>query len=113
MSGKLNFNYLNNDYLNKLNNPLLSFGGTDGQKCFNDIWRFDTETKAWTELSCIGHFPVPRERHAAISVGDVIYVFGGKSQENEELGDLVAFRIASMGSNQLVVHYYYFFFFIF
>ncbi|CAG8454573.1 5924_t:CDS:10 [Diversispora eburnea] len=76
-------------------NKIYIFGGTDGRKCFNDIWSFNVETGIWTELSCIGYFPEPRERHAAILVDDVLYVFGGKTQENEELGDLAAFRIAN------------------
>ncbi|CAG8579784.1 2112_t:CDS:2, partial [Acaulospora colombiana] len=52
-------------------------------------------TRTWTNLSCIGYFPVPRERHSAVIVDEVIYIFGGITQEGEELDDLVAFRITN------------------
>ena len=71
------------------------FGGTDGNFHYNDTWRFDTITKVWTELNCIGYIPVPREGHAATLVDDVIYVFGGRSVDGKDLEDLAAFKISS------------------
>jgi hypothetical protein len=46
-------------------------------------------------LDCIGYIPVPREGHAASMVDDVMYIFGGRTEEGADLGDLAAFRIAS------------------
>ncbi|GAA97774.1 uncharacterized protein L969DRAFT_14069 [Mixia osmundae IAM 14324] len=71
------------------------FGGTDGQYHYNDTWSFDTITTKWTELSCIGYIPVPREGHAATLVDDVMYVFGGRGVDGKDLEDLAAFRITN------------------
>jgi hypothetical protein len=62
---------------------------------YNDTWSFDIATGAWTELSCIGYIPVPREGHAAAVVDDVMYIFGGRDVNGKDLGDLAAFRITS------------------
>ena len=74
---------------------LYLFGGTDGMYHYNDTWAFDIATGAWTELSCIGYIPVPREGHAAAVVDDVVYIIGGRDVNGKDLGDLAAFRITS------------------
>lgn len=56
---------------------------------------FDLATRTWTELTCIGFIPVPREGHAAALVGDVMYVFGGRGVDGKDLGDLGSFKISS------------------
>jgi DNA repair exonuclease SbcCD ATPase subunit len=71
------------------------FGGTNGVEWFNDVWSYDPRTNQWTQLDCIGFIPPPREGHAAALVNDVMYVFGGRSSEGNDLGDLAAFRISS------------------
>lgn len=78
--------------------PLLnpdSFGGTNGFQWFNDVWCYDPTTNLWTQLDCIGYIPIPREGHAAAIVDDVMYIFGGRTEEGSDLGDLAAFRISS------------------
>jgi chromosome segregation ATPase len=72
-----------------------SFGGTDGMTWFNDVWTYDPRSNAWTELDCIGYIPVAREGHSAALVNDTMYIFGGRTQEGLDLGDLAAFRISS------------------
>jgi Galactose oxidase, central domain len=72
-----------------------SFGGTDGQYHYNDTWCYDTNTSTWTELSCIGYIPVPREGHAATLVDDVMYILGGRGVDGQDLEDLAAFKISS------------------
>lgn len=74
---------------------IVSFGGTDGQYHYNDTWCFTPATNSWSELSCIGYIPVPREGHAATLVDDVVYVFGGRSVDGKDLEDLAAFKISS------------------
>lgn len=71
------------------------FGGTDGVTWFNDVWTYEPRSNSWTELECIGYIPVPREGHSAALVNDTMYVFGGRTQEGVDLGDLAAFRISS------------------
>jgi N-acetylneuraminic acid mutarotase len=73
-----------------------SFGGTDGSYHYNDTWMFDTQTRKWTELECIGYIPAPREGHAASLVDDVMYVFGGRGVDGQDLGDLTAFKFSCM-----------------
>jgi len=71
------------------------FGGTDGVAWYNDVWTYDPRTNGWTQLDCIGYIPQPREGHSAALVNDVMYIFGGRTQEGNDLGDLAAFRITS------------------
>jgi hypothetical protein len=73
----------------------IRFGGTNGVEWFNDVWSYDPQTNQWTQLDCIGFIPSPREGHAAALVNDVMYIFGGRSSEGSDLGDLAAFRISS------------------
>ena len=73
----------------------FSFGGTNGTQWFSDVWSFDPKTVSWTQLDCIGYIPAAREGHSAALVGDVMYIFGGRTEEGTDLGDLAAFRITS------------------
>ena len=74
---------------------LSRFGGTNGTQWFNDVWSFDPKVVAWSQLDCIGYIPVPREGHSAALIDDVMYIFGGRTEEGTDLGDLAAFRITS------------------
>ncbi|KAI0654188.1 hypothetical protein C8Q70DRAFT_1142246 [Cubamyces menziesii] len=74
---------------------IILFGGTDCQYHYNDTWAFDTTTNTWTELTCIGFIPSPREGHSAAMVDDVVYVFGGRGVDGKDLGDLGAFKISN------------------
>jgi Galactose oxidase, central domain/Kelch motif len=71
------------------------FGGTNGQQWFNDVWSYDPRTNIWTQQECIGYIPAPREGHSAAVVGDVMYIFGGRTEEGTDLGDLAAFRLST------------------
>jgi N-acetylneuraminic acid mutarotase len=72
-----------------------SFGGTDGVQWFNDVWTYDPRSNQWSQQDCIGYIPQPREGHSAALVNDVMYIFGGRTQDGDDLGDLAAFRITS------------------
>lgn len=44
----------------------------------NDLWSFDPETRAWTELDAVGDVPAPRRDHcSAIISSSEMVVFGG------------------------------------
>ncbi|PBP24417.1 kelch domain-containing protein [Diplocarpon rosae] len=77
------------------NEKLYLFGGTNGFQWFNDVWCYDPIPNTWAALDCIGYIPAPREGHAAAIVDDVMYIFGGRTEEGADLGDLAAFRISS------------------
>jgi len=70
------------------------FGGTDGHQWFNDVWIYDPKANKWTQQDCIGYIPAPREGHSAALVNDVMYIFGGRTEHGDDLGDLAAFRIS-------------------
>ena len=46
-------------------------------------------------MDCTGEIPQARENHAAAVVDGVMYIFGGRNEERQFLGDLIAFRIAT------------------
>ncbi|KAL9603564.1 MAG: hypothetical protein Q9219_001067 [cf. Caloplaca sp. 3 TL-2023] len=77
------------------NEKLYLFGGTNGSQWFNDVWAYDARQPAWTQLDCIGYIPTPREGHSAALVDDVMYIFGGRTEDGTDLGDLAAFKITS------------------
>ncbi|KAK9459920.1 uncharacterized protein V1516DRAFT_467098 [Lipomyces oligophaga] len=74
---------------------LYLFGGTNGQECFNDTWSFDPADCQWTQLDCVGFLPKPCERHSAAIVGDLMYVFGGRSADGREIGSLTTLRLST------------------
>ena len=69
------------------------FGGENSIHRYNDTWSFDISTRNWTELQCTGSIPSPRAGHAAVLVDDVMYVFGGYTDET--LDDLYALQLSS------------------
>ncbi|EKM49887.1 uncharacterized protein PHACADRAFT_214403 [Phanerochaete carnosa HHB-10118-sp] len=74
---------------------IVLFGGTDYQFHYNDTWIFDISTRTWSELTCIGFIPSPREGHAAAIVDDDVYIFGGRGVDGKDLGDLQAFKLSN------------------
>ena len=82
-------------HLTHYSSGTISFGGTDSQYHYNDTWTYDTASRVWAELHCIGFIPSPREGHSAALVDDVVYVYGGRGVDGKDLGDLGAFKISS------------------
>ncbi|RHZ87766.1 hypothetical protein Glove_30g35 [Diversispora epigaea] len=74
---------------------LYVFGGTDGVKCYNDLWCYDTKNNFWSEIICDSATPIPRESHRSSLIDDVFYIFGGRTIEGKELSDLSAFKLNS------------------
>jgi N-acetylneuraminic acid mutarotase len=61
-----------------LNNSLFIFGGFDGSARLNDLHRFDFSSSVWTHVvPANGLAPSPRDRLAATTHKDSIYIFGG------------------------------------
>lgn len=61
---------------------------------FSDVWQF-SYPDGWRQLDCVGNIPLSRAGHAAAVIDGVMYIFGGRSEEGHDLGDLAAFVIAS------------------
>ncbi|KAK9808017.1 hypothetical protein WJX73_004863 [Symbiochloris irregularis] len=61
---------------------MLVFGGRtavgDGT-ALNDLHSFSLEQRRWSSISTSGNAPAARSYHAATSVGDDLYIFGGCS----------------------------------
>ena len=57
---------------------------------FNDLWSYEPRYNTWSLIDCIGYIPAPREGHSAAIVDDVMYVFGGRLENGDDLGDLAA-----------------------
>jgi Galactose oxidase, central domain len=74
---------------------LCRFGGWGDQEYFNNTWSFNISTRKWTELQCTGSIPSPRSAHAAVLIDDVMYVFGGRTDDDTYLGELTAFNLSS------------------
>ncbi|GMF22729.1 unnamed protein product [Phytophthora fragariaefolia] len=65
---------------------LIVFGG-NGQlndEKMNDTWLFNLEKKDWTLLQCSGDFPPPRSYHTAHTVGEFLFVIGGRTTQSED-----------------------------
>lgn len=74
---------------------LYLFGGTDGKLWYSDTWVYDPLVNTWTSLECTGFVPAPCEGHSATIIGDIMYVFGGRSAGGKDLGTLSALKISA------------------
>jgi N-acetylneuraminic acid mutarotase len=71
------------------------FGGYCTSLYFNDTWSFNISTRKWTELQCTGSIPFPCAGHAAVLIGDVMYVYGGRTVGGTKLDELTALNLSS------------------
>lgn len=74
---------------------LYLFGGTDGKLWYSDTWCYDPVDNSWTLLECSGFIPSPCEGHAATIVDDIMYVFGGRSSQGNDIGTLSALKLTT------------------
>lgn len=74
---------------------LYLFGGTDGKLWYSDTWVYDPLANSWSSLECTGFVPAPCEGHPATIIGDIMYVFGGRSAGGKDLGTLSALKISA------------------
>jgi hypothetical protein len=74
---------------------LYLFGGTDGKLWYSDTWVYDPLANSWSSLECTGFVPAPCEGHSATIIGDIMYVFGGRSAGGKDLGTLSALKISA------------------
>eukprot|EP00873_Tetraselmis_striata_P026620 jgi/Tetstr1/446884/TSEL_003664.t1 len=87
-------------------NKILVFGGTDGDKKYNELNLLDLSSMRWEVINA-DNAPVPRESHTATLIDDRVVVFGGNgcldARENEDekstaryLNDLHIFNTTTM-----------------
>ncbi|KAK9374864.1 uncharacterized protein V1513DRAFT_479202 [Lipomyces chichibuensis] len=77
------------------NGKLYIFGGTNSSECYNDTWCFDPIAVTWKQLSCVGYFPKPCEGHKAAIVGNIMYIFGGRSSDGTNLRNLASLKLTT------------------
>uniref|UniRef100_A0A060T8I2 ARAD1C37268p n=1 Tax=Blastobotrys adeninivorans TaxID=409370 RepID=A0A060T8I2_BLAAD len=75
---------------------LYLFGGTDGKLWYSDTWCYDPQENTWTMLECSGFIPAPCEGHSATIIGDIMYVFGGRSSQGKDIGTLSALKLTTL-----------------
>ncbi|GMF27062.1 unnamed protein product [Phytophthora lilii] len=65
---------------------LVLFGGNGqlNEEKMNDVWLFDLEKQSWTELTCSGDIPPPRSYHTAHTIGEFLFIVGGRTTESED-----------------------------
>ena len=80
--------------MNDLKKELYVFGGEyqdeqSGETTYlNDLWKYDLETKEWSQLEPQGDVPSPRSGHAVINYSDdKAYFLGGKGEDNQVLAE--------------------------
>ena len=55
---------------------------------------FHLENNEWTSVMVEGNQPPPRAGHSAVVYNDKMWIFGGKSNDNDKMLDLWAFDFA-------------------
>lgn len=68
-------------------NSMIVFGGYIGGTMSNEVFVFDLVQEKWSSLTVTGEKPIPRVDHRAVEYGGYMWVYGGKSEE-ENLEDL-------------------------
>jgi len=71
------------------------FGGYDGGRSLNDLFRFNLSTSEWAQVRFTGVPPSPRGGHTAVVHGDTMYAFGGKSGRSP-FNDLHSFSFETL-----------------
>lgn len=79
------------------NGNLYVFGGLDAgtpATYYNDLWKYDVGSDAWSQLSPSGSLPSARFGHSAVTYGGKIYIFGGQLSGGSKVNDLWVYDIA-------------------
>ncbi len=67
---------------------MIIFGGSGGDKSFNDLYKFDLINQKWSKLEATGDIPKPREGHVSKIIGkDRMLVHGGVDQTETSFDD--------------------------
>ena len=75
------------------------FGGFDGKNGEYELSLFDISRKSWTTPEVKGNKPASRSLHAAASVGDQLYIFGGLvgiGEQTKESNDFFVLNTKTM-----------------
>lgn len=86
---------------NMVGSKLIIYGGSDGGECFNDVWVYDVNARAWKPVT----IPVTFRRlsHTATIVGSYLFVIGGHDG-NEYSHDVLLLNLVTMTWDQRKVY---------
>ena len=88
-----------------LNSILALYGGSNPQTPvhYSDVHLLDIARNTWIQPALVSanNAPVGRDGHSMVTIGDVVYIFGGVSSQGEKLSDLWSFNAYAAVSGQL------------
>lgn len=68
---------------------MIVYGGWDGTKTLNDMYELSLNTFLWYHINYKSELTPPQVyRHACITIGDSILIFGGINELNEKFNEL-------------------------
>ena len=83
---------------------MVIFGGFEHGQRINTLASFSFTTQEWVHIEPKGaEAPPPRAGHSAVIYGDKMWIFGGKSNDNDKLLDLWSFDFAKQVWQQIKV----------
>ena len=80
---------------------MVIFGGFERGQRTNSIAMFHFESREWTAVKVEGLEPPQRAGHSAVVHDGKMWIFGGKSNDNDKLLDLWAFDFAQKSWAQI------------
>lgn len=82
---------------------MVIFGGFEEGERSNETIIYNLKTNTWTKVKHADNakWPCPRSGHSACVSGNLMYVFGGKSNNGLKLNDLWAFNLQSHSWSQI------------
>ena len=74
---------------------MVIFGGFEDGERTDEIISYNLKTNQWTKIKLADNAkkPAPRSGHSACVSGNMMYIFGGKSDNATKLNDLWAFNL--------------------
>jgi N-acetylneuraminic acid mutarotase len=85
-----------------LTNGFVTFGGKlENGSLANDLWFYDVHSRKWHQRALLSEVqPPPLTRHTLTAAGDVVYLFGGSTEDGEFSSRLFSIRLSSDGGEQ-------------
>lgn len=85
-------------------NQMVVFGGFEEGERTNEVVIYNVQKNTWqhVKLSQTAQKPCPRSGHSATMHKNLMYVFGGKSDNSTKLNDFWVFSLSSMNWQQIL-----------
>lgn len=80
-----------NIHMKRIQTDMYIFGGKNGNKYYNDLWKYSIKKDLWSSVVSTGHRPTPRGSYSGDSQGDILVIWGGED-ESGYLNDLFIYN---------------------